>query len=294
MLSAIRSRITYVNVAVTVALVFAMTGGAYAAKKYLITSTKQIRPSVLKSLQGKAGPAGATGAPGPAGVQGPAGANGKDGTNGKDGAAGASGKSVTVTSFDGQHEPVGPPSHPCAENGGNVQEVEGTGVKQVICDGEPGAPGVDGSPWTLGGILPAKKTETGAWSFGPIEAGALPFGNTNPWRIPISFPIPLAAGLTGGHVHFLAVNGKEIDEGGEPTITPTECHGTTAAPSADPGNLCVYTSTLSNVVIEIASIFKAAGSGPEDKGASTAGAVVGVEFLEAGAVGGGTWAVTAP
>jgi hypothetical protein len=31
---------SYANVAATMALVFAMTGGAYAAKKYVITSTK--------------------------------------------------------------------------------------------------------------------------------------------------------------------------------------------------------------------------------------------------------------
>jgi hypothetical protein len=39
MFSKIRKRLTYANVAMTLALVFAMTGGAYAAKHYLITST---------------------------------------------------------------------------------------------------------------------------------------------------------------------------------------------------------------------------------------------------------------
>jgi hypothetical protein len=36
----------------TLALVFAMSGGAYAARRFVITSTKQIKPSVLKSLSG--------------------------------------------------------------------------------------------------------------------------------------------------------------------------------------------------------------------------------------------------
>ena len=56
-----------------IALVFAMAGGAYAAKKFLITSTKQISPSVLKALAGKTGktgPAGAQGLAGPAGAPG--------------------------------------------------------------------------------------------------------------------------------------------------------------------------------------------------------------------------------
>ena len=44
MFSRIRKRLTYANVVMTFVLVFAMTGGAYAASKYVITSTKQIKP----------------------------------------------------------------------------------------------------------------------------------------------------------------------------------------------------------------------------------------------------------
>ena len=83
-----RRHLTYANVVVTLALVFAMSGGAYAASKYLITSTKQIKPSVLKQLTGKTGAKGATGATGSTGPQGPTGPAGPSGTAGKDGAAG--------------------------------------------------------------------------------------------------------------------------------------------------------------------------------------------------------------
>jgi hypothetical protein len=94
----------------TIALVFAMSGGAYAANKYLITSTKQISPKVLKSLKGAsgkngaagpAGPAGATGSAGTAGPQGTAGLkgeNGAPGTNGKNGTNGVTGFTETLPS----------------------------------------------------------------------------------------------------------------------------------------------------------------------------------------------------
>jgi hypothetical protein len=140
------------------ALVFAMSGGAYAAKKYLITSTKQISPSVLKSLQGKAGAAGAPGAAGAQGAAGPAGpvgpagkdgANGTNGANGKDGAAGKDG----ATGKAGATGPTG---------------KEGP------------------SPWTPGGTLPSEATETGTWWF--VGNGQEGFQYT-----PISFPIPLSA-----------------------------------------------------------------------------------------------------
>ena len=71
-----RRHLSFANLAATLALVFAMSGGAYAAKHYLITSTKQIKPSVLASLRGKQGPrglAGATGLPGAKGDRGPQG-----------------------------------------------------------------------------------------------------------------------------------------------------------------------------------------------------------------------------
>jgi hypothetical protein len=43
-------RFSYANVVATLALVLAMSGGALAASHYLITSTKQISPRVLKKL----------------------------------------------------------------------------------------------------------------------------------------------------------------------------------------------------------------------------------------------------
>lgn len=101
MLARVRRHISYTNLALTVALVFAMSGGAFAASRYTITSTRQISPKVLKRLTGKAGPQGAQGIPGvkgepgvagATGAVGPAGAKGEQGLQGEKGAAGEPGK----------------------------------------------------------------------------------------------------------------------------------------------------------------------------------------------------------
>ena len=128
MFGGIRKRVSYTNVVLTLILVFAMSGGAYAAGRYLITSTKQISPKVLKALAGKGGATGPAGVAGSAGPAGPAGAKGESGVGqpGKEGPAGPTGPA-------GPAGPAGP-----------------TGPR-----GETG----------FTATLPSKATETGTWSF---------------------------------------------------------------------------------------------------------------------------------
>jgi hypothetical protein len=81
----VKPRLTYSNVVATLALFFALSGGALAAKHYVIGSTNQINPKVLRALMGKTGPTG------PAGAKGAGGNNGAPGTPGAQGAQGAAG-----------------------------------------------------------------------------------------------------------------------------------------------------------------------------------------------------------
>jgi hypothetical protein len=289
MLTALRKRMTYANVAMTLALVLAMTGGAYAAGKFVITSTKQIKPSVIAQLKGKngaPGPVGTVGANGKDGAPGPQGPAGKDGANGETGKEGPAGK-------------------------------EGATGKQGAT-GKEGPKGTTGSPWVAGGTLPSEKTETGSWSLGQVSEGALP---TNRINVSISFPIPLEKEIDGSgcvlfgsppaffgpcHTHFINPKGKEVvfnveTEKGE-ELTPTGCGsaltpaGSAANPRANPGELCVYAASTEklgpNKAPWIRKQSEAPGVGPS--GASTAGALLNFESLEKEAQANGTWAVTAP
>jgi hypothetical protein len=95
MLSRIGSRLTFANVTATLALLFAMSGGALAATHYLVTSTRQISPKVLSALKGNIGPRG------PAGPQGATGPAGRDGAPGKEGQAGLEGKAGSAWTAGG-------------------------------------------------------------------------------------------------------------------------------------------------------------------------------------------------
>jgi hypothetical protein len=107
----LKPRFTYANVAATLALVFSMTGGAMAAKHYLINSTKQINPKVIKALKGNAG---ANGAAGPMGLQ------GKEGLAGKEGKEGPAGSAVAYAHILGLSSPSSPLD---AANSKNVSAV---------------------------------------------------------------------------------------------------------------------------------------------------------------------------
>jgi len=264
----IRKHFNATTVVAIVALVFAMTGGAYAAKKYLITSTKQISPKVLKQIKGAKGPAGP---PGPAGSQGPAGekgANGApgekgaDGAPGEKGAPGSNGESVTVASASGSE---------CSGLGGSkFSNKTGSGT---ACNGK------EGSPWTMGGTLPSKETEVGMWGSPTTYGGS--------GLVAISFNLPLAKALTAEHVHLINNSGEEVYVGGE--RPPTECTGGTAEePKAEPGNLCVYESSLGEKFSYLPfyySVFPSA--------LITAGGVDVPFDAEEGGLAAGSWAVTA-
>lgn len=237
------------------ALVLAMGGAAYAAKRYVITSTSQIKPSVLKSLKGPRGPRGATGPQGPAGTNG---TNGKDGTNGTNG---TNGVNPVGAAFSGAKTGSG-----CTEGG-----VEFKGVNTTFaCNGKKGVEGPEGSPWTAGGTLPSESTETGSWG------GVL--AKEQEGLFPISFTIPLAEAPTA-----IFVDKGESSKSGCPGVSG-------GTPTADPGKLCVYTKNVTSN-----AAFQAFLDPTQEfaEGTSKGGALVGFGSGTSEAFIFGVWAVTA-
>ncbi len=199
------------------ALVFAITGGAYAASGGngggngsggdASASVASAHASIAKKSKKKPAPAGKPGPRGPSGPAGPAGATGPAGPTGPAGGTGPAGSAGA----EGETGPQGP-----------------QGPK-----GEQGPAGTTG--YTE--FLPSGKTEKGSWDLTvPAANPALgkPIAQTS-----ISFVIPLEA---EPQVHFLQPNA--------PAKT-TECPGTAENPEAAPGQLCVYAQEGINAPSEI-------------------------------------------
>jgi hypothetical protein len=281
MFSVIRKRFTYANVAMTLALVFAMTGGAFAAGKYLITSTKQIKPSVLKQFHGKAGPAGKEGPAGKNGTngtQGPAGEKGPAGPEGKEGKAGPEGKE------------------------GKTGATGQTGFTATLP-----SKATETGDWDLDVQRGAEAPVSTSVSFN-IQLAA-PLINAKECG---------AAGKPACVVHML--NSKDEEAYIEGTEVkhkaPTGCPGNVEEPGAEPGNLCIFTKSEENIDYEYelvrrkgikacrlavlspflcASLQVAGGQEKEGEGADATGfAIAAIEQTAEPLMTSGTWAVTAP
>jgi hypothetical protein len=280
-----RKYLTYSNVAATLALLFAITGGAFAATgggsgsprhkatastaragSHMTLATAAKKKSKPKSLRGPAGPKGAAGATGPAGPTGPAGATGLKGSQG---------------------------------NIGNTGEGH---------EGKEGKEGHEGKEGTTGftKTLPKGETETGAWITSESREGI---------QASISFAIPLSKALGADEVHYVNAAGEEVyfsPSTGFELKTTTACPGSAAEPAAEPGNLCIYqgahegvevlnssSEDLAETLIAPASIRSSSGL-EFVRGAGVSGALLGIvkEFntntskSEEG-LASGTWAVTA-
>lgn len=95
-----RKHLSPAMIVALIALFFALTGGAVAAQRYIITKPSQIKPSVRTALNGQRGPQGPMGL---TGQQGPQGATGLQGPQGPQGPAGSGGaldvSTVKATAF---------------------------------------------------------------------------------------------------------------------------------------------------------------------------------------------------
>ena len=188
-----RRRLTYANITATLALVFAMSGGALAATHYLITSTSQISPKVLKELKAKARPtgladeAGPQGEAGQTGETGPAGEAGSAGNEGSPWSAGGtlpSGKTETGTwAFVSHAEgPVSVPLSfpiPTAEA---LQPTLGRGPVELVepneedaVDAHPNCPGSVSKPAATPGVICvyAEKLEDPLSGQGPVRTSGV-------------------------------------------------------------------------------------------------------------------------
>jgi hypothetical protein len=263
MFSSIRDRFGTAGMIVAiVALVAALGGSAYAANAALSGKQKKEVKKIAKEYAGKPGAPGANGTNGSNGAQGAKGDKGDAGTTGTNGTNGVSPKGTTFTGSKGS----------CTEGG-----IEYVGAStNFVCNGEAGP---EGSPWTVDGVLPSEKTETGAWAAAYEEVGSF---------VPLSFTIPLPDALDEDHVIKLAAtyNGE-----GEATEEEENCPGKASDPKAAPGFLCVYLGGDVTATTVIEKIFDPAVGSAGPSGAATSGAAL---ILGTPGFGSGTWAVTAP
>jgi len=263
MFHTIRKHLSYANVAATLALVFALTGGAVAASSHggrsapsnatalggrgstggrasdrLTASTAKSKgtkgPRGPRGSQGPAGKNGAAGATGPAGPAGAAGAKGEKGELGAPGATGEEGvpgkPGVAVKTVE--IEPNAANEH-CKEGGA---EFKAGAATTYACSGHEGKNGTFGSE-----PLPAGQTLKGVWATTGYAVAA-----SEPADSAVSFADPVVSPEIGENFEYNYIKPEEGE--GEPKENlPAGCKGNVFKPVAEPGKLCVFGKEESNV-----------------------------------------------
>jgi hypothetical protein len=276
MFQRIRKHLTPSTAIAFLALVFALTGGAFAASSHsggssggshatLTASASKAKAKAKAGPRGPAGAKGATGAAGPAGPAGPQGpaaaAGGKgetgtagaNGTDGADGTDGTSGTSATTETFTGS-------KHNCPLGGVVVKSAS---PEAAVCNGKTG--------YTE--FLPAGKTETGTWAAGE--------GPAHIDYVPLSFAIPIEGAGAITEKHFVKW---------EETV-PGKCEGNVHEPAAAPGVLCVYAQENLLHVAEPPTILNSNGG---EGALGGPGAILAIQLENSEGTGLGSYAVTAP
>jgi hypothetical protein len=269
MLKRLKRRIVASGPGLTVAVIamlVALTGGAFAASGALnVTQKKEVKKIAQAEAKkfAKAGPAGAAGV---------AGAKGDKGDQGSGGASGKDGTSLKVSEIPIEEAE-------CEERGGALIEKEGTPGGIEVCTGE------EGSPWTAGGTLPVGATETGAWAAGGSSEDV---GDLKGVLAPISFAIPLPVErLINADVHMGV--GGEGPEGA--VFSPTgDCPGESTKPTAAPGKLCIYENANDGLGGFTLAAIRRLNSNA--KGSASAGAYLELIPTAPSSVASGSFAVT--
>jgi len=151
------------NIVAWLALLVAFSGTSMAATHYVITSTRQIQPGVLKQIRtarGALGPAGATGPQGSGGKEGPAGPPGRKGEIGLKGEIGPKGEPgpkgeagpTGETGPRGESGPKGAPGSALAyahvAKNGNIEAANSNIEQAKVESPEPGVYCISGLGFT--------------------------------------------------------------------------------------------------------------------------------------------------
>jgi hypothetical protein len=234
------------GIALVAALV--ITSGGLAARRYLITSSHQIKPGAIsygnlnKSTRNRIAKRGARGPAGPAGQQGPAGNQGPAGVAGPQGPSGANAVAQSAGLLAWTYDPS-LISTSVADNSGTIHGGAVWLEKGNVVNWLAEFVTADGSGMTAGGYaiydsnlkLVAKTTDSpNAFQSAPADSW-VKLSLTSPYTVPTSglyYLVDLVAGTTTPSVGIVQATGADLDARNVlPSHVPLEVRAVPGSPT---------------------------------------------------------------